>query len=343
MTTAEPIGEPFRCEELDAATVLAGLGRYAIAAHDPPWPSLAANVPPPVRVIAAGNMELDHLEHVAAQDPDESDVIVGLGGGTALDTAKFVAWRTGKRLIQIPTITSVDAGFTDAVGVRQQGRVRYVGKIVPEMVVLDIALVRTAPARLNRAGIGDVLSCHTGLFDWRLATDVGQGHPWRDALARLARSLLADLEAALADINAVSADGVRFLAGAYRLIGAACAAAGHSRFEEGSEHFWAYAYEAATGAHHIHGELIAFATAAMAHVQGNEPTWVTSVIERSGARAHPDDLGISRRQFSDALTGLAHYARAEALDISVVDLHPVSADDVEAAWAFTRSLPRVPD
>ncbi len=46
--------------------------------------------------------------------------VVGLGGGSALDTAKFIAWKTGKRLIQIPSITSVDAGFTDAIGVRER-------------------------------------------------------------------------------------------------------------------------------------------------------------------------------------------------------------------------------
>jgi glycerol-1-phosphate dehydrogenase [NAD(P)+] len=218
--------------------------------------------------------------------------------------------------------------------------VRYVATIVPQLVVLDLDLVRSAPPRLNRAGIGDILSCHTGLHDWRLATAAGHGHPWHEGLAALGAQLLDELEAAADEVHAVSETGVRFLADAYRRIGAACAWAGHSRFEEGSEHFWAYAYEHATGAHPVHGEIIAFAVCALAHVQGNDPERALSIIARSGARAHPDDLGVSRADFDAALIGLRAYARAEGLDIGVADLTDIDAATADAAWAFVQRLPR---
>jgi len=334
------IGVPFPLEERDAVEVVAGLGPVTVCVNDPPWSGLARRLPAPVRVVVAGAMELDALDAVAAAEPDAGEVVVGIGGGTALDTAKHLAWRTGKRLVQVPTITSVDAAFTDAIGVRVGGRVRYVGRVVPELVVLDVPLVRSAPARLNRAGIGDVLSCHTGLFDWRMAAGAGHGHPWRDDLAALGEGLLADLAAAADDVRAVSADGVRFLAGAYRRIGAACAEAGHSRFEEGSEHFWAYALEHATGAHLVHGELVALGVVLLSHVQGNDPLGARSVVERSGTRAHPADLGIARADGTAALLGLRDYARAEDLDVSVVDLRPLTVEQADAAWAFAEQLPR---
>lgn len=335
-----PIGELFPLAELDAVEVVAGLGPVTICANDPPWRSLAGRLPAPVRVVLAGDMELASLDEVAAAEPDGSETVVGLGGGTALDTAKYLAWRTGKRLVQVPTITSVDAGFTEAVGIRVNGRVRYVGRVMPELVVLDVPLVQSAPARLNRAGVGDVLSCHTGLFDWRLAADAGEGHPWREDLAALGRALLGELTAAADDIAAVSADGVRFLASAYRRIGAACAAAGHSRFEEGSEHFWAYALEHATGAHHVHGELVALGVTLLAHVQGNDPEWVVGLVTRAGTCANPHDLGIAEADGARALIGLAAYARAEGLDVSVADLRPPGAEAAAAAWRFAELLPR---
>jgi glycerol dehydrogenase-like iron-containing ADH family enzyme len=335
----EILGRPFDMAEAALGDVLADVGSYLAVVQDPPWTGLAARLPAPTGVIRAGSMELDDLERVAAGQHG-GGVVVGIGGGAALDTAKFVAWRRSLPLFQAPSITSVDAAFTDAIGVRVDRRVRYVGRIAPRMVVLDLPLIRSAPAHLNRAGIGDVLSCHTGLYDWRLASGAGHGPPWSAELAGLGETLLAELESAIPEIAAVSEAGVRFLAGAYRRIGAACAAAGHSRFEEGSEHFWAYAYEAAGGQAPIHGELIALGVVALSVVQDNRPEWAAKIVARSGARAHPADLGVAEEVFRNTLAGLAAYARAVGLDYGVADHRPITPVQVEAAWRAVQALPR---
>ena len=335
------IGEPFTCVERRAVDTLQPLGPYLIAVNDPPWSSIAAQVPAPTTIVSAHDMELAKLDRdVEATADDGAETIVGFGGGTALDTAKYLAWKRGLPLVQIPTITSVDAGFTDAIGIRADGRVRYVGTIVPEEVVLDIDLVRSAPPHLNRAGIGDILSCHTGLHDWRAAVAVGEGVAWDDSAADLGASLLVELEERLTDVAEVTPDGIRFLADAYRRIGAACARLGHSRFEEGSEHFWAYAYEHAAGVHHVHGELISFAVVALAHVQGNDPEFAHRIVAAAGVRAHPDDLGITREQFVDNLVGLRAYSHGEGLDVGVADLRELTAVEANAAFDFALTLPQ---
>lgn len=320
-----------------------------ICFNEPPWSSFRAGLSgiDPLAEVPSWDMDMQHLSTVVDRlvdgNPSErlaSATVVGFGGGTALDTAKYVAWRLELPLVQIPTITSVDAGFTDAIGVRDQGRVRYIATIVPELVVLDFPLIRSAPRRLNRAGVGDILSCHTGLFDWKLATDRGLGHPWHPGLAGLGATLLDELDAAADEIGAVSDDGVRFIADAYRRIGAACAWAGHSRFEEGSEHFWAYAFEHATGAHPVHGEIISFAVAALAHVQDNDAERAFSIIERAKVRAHPIDLGIDSQVFRSCLLGMRDYARAEDLDIGVADLVDITPAHVDRSWGFVNRLPR---
>ena len=338
---ASPAGTPFECVEQTAVATLGDLPPYLIAVNDPPWTSIADRVPAPVTVVMAHDMELAKLDRdVESTADDRAEIVVGFGGGTALDTAKYLAWKRGLPLVQIPTITSVDAGFTDAIGIRADGRVRYVGTIEPEVVVLDIDLVRSAPAHLNRAGVGDVLSCHTGLHDWRAAVAVGEGVAMDAEAAALGESLLLELRAALADIAAVTPDGVRFLADAYRRVGAMSARLGHSRFEEGSEHFWAYAYEHDTGVHHVHGELISFAVVALSHVQGNDPEFARHIVSEAGVTAHPDDLEITRSQFVDNLVGLRAYSHAEGLDVGVADLRELTVDDAEAAFDFALSLPR---
>ncbi len=338
---AAPGGTPFECVERTAVATLNELPPYLIAVNDPPWASIADRVPAPVTVVMAHDMELAKLDRdVDATADDRAEIVVGFGGGTALDTAKYLAWKRGLPLVQIPTITSVDAGFTDAIGIRADGRVRYVGTIEPEVVVLDIDLIRSAPARLNRAGVGDVLSCHTGLHDWRAAVAVGEGVGWDEDGAALGESLLLELDAALPDIAAVTPDGVRFLADAYRRVGAMSGRLGHSRFEEGSEHFWAYAYEHATGVHHVHGELISFAVVALAHVQGNDPEFAHRIVSQAGVTAHPDDLGITRAEFVDNLVGLRAYSHAEGLDVGVADLRELTVGDADAAYDFALTLPR---
>ncbi len=344
------IGTPFLCTETSAHDVLAHRGAPLIVCfNEPPWSSFCTELSglDLLAEVPSWNMEVTHLASMVDRLVDghrserlASATVVGFGGGTALDTAKYVAWRLGLPLVQVPTITSVDAGFTDAIGIRDQGRVRYIGPIVPELVVLDLPLIRSAPLRLNRAGVGDILSCHTGLFDWRLATDRGSGHPWHSGLADLGTTLLDELDAAADEIRAVSNDGVRFIADAYRRIGAACAWAGHSRFEEGSEHFWAYAFEHATGAHPVHGEIISFATCALAHVQGNHPEQAFRIVERAMVRANPVELGIDAPTFRSCLLGLRDYARAEELDIGFADLVDITPAHVEDAWAFVSRLPR---
>jgi glycerol-1-phosphate dehydrogenase [NAD(P)+] len=284
-----------------------------------PWELVAGQVPAPAHRIEALSVELADLRAAAGSVPSGADVVIGLGGGTAIDTAKYVAEATELPLIQIPTIMSVDAAFTAPYGYRDGSRVRYAGDLRPVEVICDPDLIRRAPAALNRAGVGDLLSCHTGMYDWRLAVDGSRGDiPWREDAAALGRRVLDELEMAAHEIHAVSETGIRWLADAHRDVGAGCITYG-ARFEEGSEHFLAYAYEWLTNEHRVHGELISCCVLAMSFVQDNDPQRVVELVRSSGVDARPSHLGISLELFSRMCRELPGYAAREKLWPSVIE------------------------
>lgn len=89
------------------------------------------------------------------------DVIVGVGGGKALDAAKAVSLHFKTPFASVPTIASTDApaSFSAAIYNEQHEmvEVRQLPRN-PELVLVDSAVVARAPLRFLRAGIGDAIS-----------------------------------------------------------------------------------------------------------------------------------------------------------------------------------------
>ena len=103
--------------------------------------------------------ELARLGAVIEQK--QVDVLVGMGGGKTIDTAKIAADRSDIPVIVIPTIASTDAPCSGcAVVYSKEGifeRVCY-QKTNPAAVLVDVGIIVAAPTRFLVAGMGDALS-----------------------------------------------------------------------------------------------------------------------------------------------------------------------------------------
>jgi glycerol dehydrogenase len=127
-----------------------------------------------------------------------ADLIIGVGGGKALDAAKLVAHRCNLPVVTVPTSGATCAAWTALSNVySEQGAFLYdVGLVkCPDLLILDYDLVQTASRRTLVAGIGDALA------KWYEAS-VSSGHSEQTLIiaavqqARILRDLLFQKSAA---------------------------------------------------------------------------------------------------------------------------------------------------
>ncbi|MES2025640.1 MAG: glycerol dehydrogenase [Pseudomonadota bacterium] len=90
-----------------------------------------------------------------------TDVVIGVGGGKAIDAAKGVALSLGIRMISVPTIASNDGPASASIAVYDDQHLMVDVlqlKQNPDLVLVDSAIIAQAPLRFFLAGIGDAIS-----------------------------------------------------------------------------------------------------------------------------------------------------------------------------------------
>ena len=287
-------------------------------------------------------LDLDELGRQCERLPACSAVI-GIGGGQAIDVAKFFAWTRRLPLFQVPTAMTVNAPFGHRAGLRTGGHVRYLGWAVPEAVYVDFDVIQQAPAALNRSGVGDILCYHTAHFDWRLARDRGREEPrwpYDERLVAAARERLDSVLAHLDDIRDVNEDGIRTLMLAHRWGGATFHDSGwNPRHIEGVEHFFFYNLERLTGRHFIHGQPVGLGIYIGSLLQENDPDAMLAALYQVGVDIRPEAMGVTWDDVGEALRTLATHVRAAGLWFSVADDGPISdgfaprvREGIEAAY-----------
>jgi glycerol-1-phosphate dehydrogenase [NAD(P)+] len=191
---------------------------------------------------------VEEAVHLLGAIPSSCKALVGLGGGKALDVAKYAASLAGLPYFATPTSLSNDGFCSPQSSLTVEGKRRSMHTSLPAAVVVDLAICHQAPLVLWHSGIGDLSSKFTAVFDWKLAFR-RRGVPVNDLAALMSDASVFQLMA-----NPQSDEqGIRLLATALMLNGIAMEIAGSSRPASGSEHLISHALDMIEARPRLHG------------------------------------------------------------------------------------------
>jgi glycerol dehydrogenase-like iron-containing ADH family enzyme len=272
-----------------------------------------------------------------------ADLVIGAGGGKALDTAKLLAHQCRLPVVTVPTSGATCAAWTALSNVYSDaGAFLYDVPLpsCPDLLVLDYHLIATAPARTLVAGIGDAIA------KWYEAS-VSSGHSQQTLIvaavqqARVLRDLLlqqsgAALQTPGSDTWRQVVDATVLLAGVIGgLGGAQCRTVAAHAVHNGLTHL-----PASHGI--LHGEKVAYGILVQLRleelIQGNQ----LAASARQQLLKFYSEIGLPRSLADLGLAGIAIADLQHAAEIACAersDIHhlpfPVDPTQVMAAMVST--------
>lgn len=233
--------------------------------------------------------------------PREAKAIVAVGGGVAVDYAKYAGFLDRLPVVAVPTAISNDGFASPGASLTVGGRRKSLKATIPYGVVIDTAVIQSSPAQFKFSGIGDLISKYSAIADWKLSYH-NTGEPVNDFSVMISLQSVTNL----VNYPVKSVDDLGFLqlmAGALVMSGVAMEVCGSSRPASGSEHLISHAYDRLAARPAQHGLQVGVATLATLWLQGDPNLeTVRRVLEETGFTGFMADHRLDRVTFLQAIT-----------------------------------------
>jgi glycerol-1-phosphate dehydrogenase [NAD(P)+] len=228
--------------------------------------------------------------------PRDVAAVVGVGGGKALDVAKYVAFLGRWPYYSVPTSLSNDGFCSPQASLTVRGKRRSLPAALPFGVIVDTAVCLAAPRVLTLSGAGDLVAKFTAVHDWKLAFHA-TGEPVHDFAALLSDGSIH----AYLDHPAFDLTGIRLLATVLMLNGIAMEMCGSSRPASGSEHLISHALDALAARPRLHGLQVGVATYIVSVLQGANTDQIAALFDATGFWGAIADDPFSRAEWLAAV------------------------------------------
>jgi glycerol-1-phosphate dehydrogenase [NAD(P)+] len=230
-----------------------------------------------IKSIAVEQNDLETTARLFADLPSGVSAIVGIGGGKALDVAKYVAFLSRLPYYAVPTSLSNDGFCSPQSSLTIHGKRRSLAAALPYGVVVDTGVCRDAPRHLTLSGVGDLVAKFTAVRDWKLAFHK-TGEPVNDFAALLSDGTIHSyLSHPKFDL-----EGIQLLATSLMLNGIAMEICGSSRPASGSEHLISHALDETSARPRLHGLQVGVAAYLVSILQGQNTTPIADLFTATG-------------------------------------------------------------
>ncbi|HXV51090.1 MAG TPA: sn-glycerol-1-phosphate dehydrogenase [Nitrosopumilaceae archaeon] len=230
---------------------------------------------------------------------DNSQIIIGVGGGRSVDIAKMIAFNLKRPFVSIPTSASHDGIASPFVSIRGD-KPHSVVASTPLGVFVDIAIIKKAPKKLLASGCGDLVANLIAVRDWELGRDKTGEYFGRYA-ANLA-SMSANIIMENSSMFAKRGLDVRVIVEALISAGVASCIAGSSRPCSGAEHLFSHALDKLAPGVGLHGEKCGIGSIMMAKLQGQDWKKFEKTLKDVGAPTTAKQIGLDSNTLAKALT-----------------------------------------
>lgn len=209
----------------------------------------------PAAWVEVADNDLESAVRLFADLPKGVSAVVGVGGGKALDVAKYVGFLSRLPYYAVPTSLSNDGFCSPQSSLTVRGKRKSLPAALPFGVVIDTSVCRDAPRLLTLSGVGDLVAKFTAVRDWKLAFHA-VGEPVDDFAALMSDGTIHSYMSH----SAFDLEGIRLLATALMLNGIAMEMCGSSRPASGSEHLISHALDATSARPRLHGLQVGVAS-----------------------------------------------------------------------------------
>ena len=231
----------------------------------------------PIAWVEVADNDLESTARLFADLPKGVSALVGVGGGKALDVAKYVGFLSQLPYYAVPTSLSNDGFCSPQSSLTIRGKRRSLPAALPFGVVVDTAVCRDAPRLLTLSGVGDLVAKFTAIRDWKLAFHA-VGEPVDDFAALMSDGTIYSYMSH----PGFDLEGIRLLATALMLNGIAMEVCDSSRPASGSEHLISHALDAASARPRLHGLQVGVASYLVSILQGQNTERIAALFDATG-------------------------------------------------------------